>query len=251
MRQGVRFVVSLSSKHHAYLKAMGIQTWERYERPRTAAVPGSEQLHLRPDTTPVIPETITSSMPVISDMNWQTLQQSVSSCRACELHNTRNNTVFGVGSATADLMVIGEAPGADEDRQGEPFVGRAGALLNEMLFAIGLQREQIYIANILKCRPPGNRDPQPQEVSRCEPYLHRQIELVQPKLLLAVGRVAAQNLLKTTSSLGQLRGHWHSFGETGIPVLVTYHPAYLLRKPLEKHKAWQDLQIVNHRLEQS
>jgi DNA polymerase len=160
------------------------------------------------------------------------------------LHGTRTQTVFGVGDRRADWLVIGEAPGADEDQQGEPFVGRAGQLLNAMLFAIGLAREQVYIANILKCRPPGNRDPRPEEVVCCEPYLFRQIELIQPKIILAVGRIAAQNLLKTDTPIGKLRGQLHRFGAAGIPVVVTYHPAYLLRSPTEKRKAWDDLQFA-------
>jgi DNA polymerase len=152
--------------------------------------------------------------------------------------------VFGVGNRNADWLVIGEAPGKDEDLQGEPFVGRAGQLLNAMLQAIGLRREQVYIANILKCRPPDNRDPRPEEVECCEPYLLRQVELIAPKLILAVGRVAAQNLLKTDTPIGKLRGRVHDFRATGIPLIATYHPAYLLRSPMEKRKAWQDLQLA-------
>ncbi len=149
--------------------------------------------------------------------------------------------VFGVGDRRARLMVIGEAPGADEDRQGEPFVGRAGQLLNEMLWAAGLAREQVYIANILKCRPPENRDPKPEESASCEGYLHSQIALVQPDLLLAVGRIAAQNLLKVDTPIGRLRGQVHRYGPAGIPLVVTYHPAYLMRSPGQKRKSWEDL----------
>jgi DNA polymerase len=152
--------------------------------------------------------------------------------------------VFGVGNRQADWLLIGEAPGRDEDQQGEPFVGRAGQLLNAMLQAIGLQREQVYIANILKCRPPDNRDPRPQEVVCCEPYLMRQIELIQPRLILALGRIAAQNLLNSETPIGKLRGRVHQFRDTGIALIATYHPAYLLRSPLEKRKAWQDLQLA-------
>jgi DNA polymerase len=142
-------------------------------------------------------------------------------------------------------MVIGEAPGMDEDRQGEPFVGRAGQLLNAMLKALGLAREQVYIANILKCRPPRNRDPRPEEAAHCEPYLLRQIELVAPRVILAVGRIAAQSLLRTDAPLGRLRGRIHRFGESGLPLVVTYHPAYLLRSPDQKGKAWQDLLLAD------
>jgi uracil-DNA glycosylase family 4 len=140
-------------------------------------------------------------------------------------------------------MIVGEAPGAEEDRQGEPFVGRAGRLLDAMLRAVGLDREQVFIANILKCRPPRNRDPQPAEVEQCMPYLRRQIELISPALILCVGRIAAQNLLATDTPLGRLRGSLHRL-ETGVPVIVTYHPAYLLRSPGEKRKAWEDLKLV-------
>jgi DNA polymerase len=152
--------------------------------------------------------------------------------------------VFGVGNTQADLLVIGEAPGADEDRQGEPFVGRAGQLLNAMLLATGFKREQVFIANILKCRPPNNRDPRPEEALRCEPFLLRQIELIQPKVILSAGRISAQNLLKTDIAVGKLRGRVHRFGERQIPLVVTYHPAYLLRSPEQKGKSWDDLQLV-------
>jgi DNA polymerase len=138
-------------------------------------------------------------------------------------------------------LLIGEAPGAEEDRQGEPFVGRAGQLLNAMLRAIGLHRQQVYIANILKCRPPNNRDPRSEEAAECFPYLQRQIELIQPKLILALGRIAAQRLLDNQTSLGRLRGTTHRFEPGGVPVVVTYHPAYLLRSPADKRKAWEDL----------
>jgi DNA polymerase len=152
--------------------------------------------------------------------------------------------VFGVGNRQAQWMVIGEAPGADEDAQGEPFVGRAGQLLNSMLKACGLAREQVFIANILKCRPPNNRDPTPTEASCCTPYLYRQIELVDPKLILCVGRIAAQNLLSTDTPIGKLRGRVHRLGAAQRPVVVTYHPAYLLRSPGEKRRAWDDLVLA-------
>ena len=156
--------------------------------------------------------------------------------------------MFGIGDESARLVVIGEAPGADEDAQGEPFVGRAGKLLNAMLMGIGLRREQVYIANILKCRPPGNRDPPADEVASCGFYLQQQISFVAPELILAVGRIAAQNLLGVTTPIGKLRGRTHPYGASAIPVVVTYHPAYLLRSPLEKRRAWQDLKMVAARL---
>lgn len=179
---------------------------------------------------------------VVAGLDWDALRQHIAACKACELHRTRTQTVFGVGNQQADLLIIGEAPGADEDRQGEPFVGKAGKLLNAMLKAIGFERDQVYIANILKCRPPGNRDPHVEEALHCEPYLMRQIELIKPKVILAVGRVSAQNLLKSTDAVGRLRGRVHRFGAANIPLVVTYHPAYLLRSPEQKAKSWQDLQ---------
>lgn len=173
---------------------------------------------------------------------WNNLQTAVAACTKCELHKGRIQTVFGVGNVRAEWLIIGEAPGAEEDKQGEPFVGRAGKLLNSMLRAIGLQREQVFIANILKCRPPGNRDPQPGEVACCEAYLKQQIAMIKPKIILAVGRIAAQNLLKTDTPIGQMRGRLYEYPGSSIPVVVTYHPAYLLRSPREKRKSWQDLQ---------
>ncbi|HKE92685.1 MAG TPA: uracil-DNA glycosylase, partial [Povalibacter sp.] len=184
-----------------------------------------------------------SNFPDVSNIDWDALVQTVRTCTRCSLHTTRTQSVFGVGNRNAQWMVIGEAPGADEDRQGEPFVGRAGQLLNSMLKAMGLAREQVFIANILKSRPPGNRDPRPDEVRACIPYLFRQIELVNPTLLLCVGRIAAQTLLETDTPIGKLRGRLHTIGP-GRPMIVTYHPAYLLRSPGEKRKAWADLVLA-------
>ena len=178
-------------------------------------------------------------------VRWDALRSEVLSCTKCALHQGRTQGVLGVGPRRADWMVIGEAPGAEEDRRGEPFVGRAGHLLDAMLHAIGLNRgTNVYIANVLKSRPPGNRDPKPEEVAACLPYLMRQIELLQPRLMLAVGRIAAQNLLSTDLSLGRLRGKVHHFGELNTPLIVTYHPAYLLRTPADKSKAWEDLKFA-------
>ena len=179
---------------------------------------------------------------------WEALRAQVSTCTHCELSQTRTQTVFGVGNRRADLMVIGEAPGADEDRQGEPFVGRAGQLLNSMLRAIGYARQTLYIANVLKCRPPGNREPKPAEVACCLPYLQQQLDMIQPRLLVAVGRVAAQNLLATDTPLARLRGQVHRFGARATPLIVTYHPAYLLRSPTEKRKSWVDLKFIRAEL---
>ncbi|MGZ4999625.1 MAG: uracil-DNA glycosylase [Methylomonas sp.] len=176
------------------------------------------------------------------DQAWKELQDQVAICRACGLCETRTQTVFGVGSKHASWMLIGEAPGQNEDLQGEPFVGKAGQLLTEMLRAIGLKREEVYIANILKCRPPNNRDPQAEEVAACHDFLHRQITLLNPRIILAVGRIAAQNLLKTQQPLAKLRGVRHQLDD--IPLIVIPHPAYLLRSLPEKAKAWEDLQFT-------
>lgn len=181
---------------------------------------------------------------VLPQEEWQTVRDQVATCEKCDLCKTRKNTVFGVGNRQAKLMLIGEAPGATEDQRGEPFVGEAGQLLDKMIAAIGESRQTLFIANILKCRPPGNRDPLPAEVSQCMPYLLKQIELIQPKLILALGRIAAHNLLQTQTALSKLRGQTFHFGEQHIPLMVTYHPAYLLRNPAEKRNAWIDLQRV-------
>jgi DNA polymerase len=229
---------------------------EAPERPTDSAVPPPRRpmtaileparprpLEERPSSRPpAVPE----SGPLSADIEaqWDALKSEVLSCKKCTLHSTRTQGVFGVGNRRADWLIIGEAPGAEEDRQGEPFVGRAGQLLNQMLRAIGLPRESVFIANVLKSRPPGNRDPKPEEVAACLPYLIRQIALLQPKLMLAVGRIAAQNLLATDLSLGRLRGQVHTFGELNTPLIVTYHPAYLLRTPADKRKAWEDLKFA-------
>jgi len=214
------------------LSAMGVTTW--VPRRGSAALPAADAL----------PASEAGSAPgtAVGDaLDWESLAATVAACQRCELHRGRAQTVFGVGARDARWMVIGEAPGQEEDRQGEPFVGRAGQLLNSMIGALGLKREQVYIANILKCRPPGNRDPRPDEVVCCEPYLQRQIALVNPAILLCVGRIAAQNLLKTQTPVAKLRGQRHVYGPQQTPVIVTYHPAYLLRAPAEKRRAWQDL----------
>jgi uracil-DNA glycosylase len=214
-------------------------------REPTAAVP--EPIQLAPAGIPVPPTTSAPLEPVSDDLaaRWDALRTEVLSCTKCGLHKTRTQGVLGVGPQRVDWMVIGEAPGAEEDRRGEPFVGRAGHLLDAMLRAIGLNRgTNVYIANVLKSRPPGNRDPKPEEVAACLPYLMRQIALLQPRLMLAVGRIAAQNLLSTDLSLGRLRGKVHHFGELNTPLIVTYHPAYLMRTPADKSKAWEDLKFA-------
>ena len=189
---------------------------------------------------------------IIGRLEWKELRQEVTRCRACSLCETRKQTVFGVGNTRADWMLIGEAPGAEEDARGEPFVGQAGRLLDNMLASLGMSREgetpkSVYIANVLKCRPPGNRNPQPEEVSKCEPFLLRQIELVAPALIVVMGRFAAQSLLGTDASIASLRGKPHRINVAGrqIPVVVTYHPAYLLRNLIDKEKSWADLCLAN------
>jgi uracil-DNA glycosylase family 4 len=179
---------------------------------------------------------------------WQELERAVADCTRCGLCRGRTRTVFGIGARDASLMVVGEAPGAEEDRQGEPFVGPAGQLLNAMLAAVDLAREATFIANIVKCRPPQNRDPSPEEIAACMPHLARQIALVNPRALLTVGRIAAQTLLRTDLPVGRLRGQVFHYGELRIPLVVTYHPAYLLRTPLAKAKAWEDLCVMRELL---
>jgi DNA polymerase len=228
-------------RQRQYLHAMGIQAWEL--RSPIVKPPAVGQDVADVAAMAVAPGDESGQAAVFS-LDWETLQNRVENCTLCGLHSSRTQTVYGVGNRNADWLLIGEAPGRDEDQQGEPFVGRAGQLLNAMLQAIGLQREQVYIANILKCRPPNNRDPRPEEVVCCEPYLMRQIELIQPKLIVALGRIAAQNLLNTETPIGKLRGTVQQFRDTGIPLIATYHPAYLLRSPAEKRKAWQDLQLA-------
>lgn len=264
-----------AAEQSRYLTAMGIPVWRpkadktllAAEQESTPLIPSTlspshtpmpESLHqaalneIAPSTfTPKMVET-PKAVPIVAQpnilsctgMDWVDLQQLVSTCTRCGLAKTRTKTVFGSGDTSANWMIVGEAPGADEDRQGLPFVGRAGKLLTSMLGAIGLEREQVYILNMLKCRPPNNRDPSKEEVTLCRGYLERQIELVQPKLILVVGRIAAQHLLNTEAPLARLRGQVHTLPSLKTPVVVTYHPAYLLRKPMDKRKAWQDLQLA-------
>ncbi len=204
----------------------------------------------RPAAPQVQARTAPAPAPLIEvPADWEGLRAVVKDCRQCKLCQTRTQTVFGVGIETAPLMVVGEGPGADEDAQGEPFVGRAGKLLDEMLKAIGhSRRENTYIANVVKCRPPGNRDPETDEVESCRPYLEQQIRLVKPKLIVGLGRIAAQRLLNTDAPLSRLRGPLYHYGPEQTPLLITYHPAYLLRSPREKAKSWEDLKKVHRYL---
>ena len=193
-----------------------------------------------PPGDPLPPDEARPAATPVAMLDWDTLAARVADCTSCRLCEKRTNTVFGVGDREADWMLIGEAPGENEDKQGEPFVGQAGKLLDNMLQSLALKRgENVYIANVIKCRPPGNRNPEPDEVARCEPYLQRQVALVKPKLIVALGRFAVQSLLKTEASIASLRGRVHDY--EGVPVIVTYHPAYLLRSLPDKAKAWADL----------
>lgn len=233
----------MSTDRQRYLQALGIQDWQLRQTPDSCETIASTQAdanwHPEPIPTLDVRQQITTPT-----MSWETLQSTVSKCMACSLHQTRTQTVFGVGDRQAKLMIIGEAPGQNEDQQGEPFVGRAGQLLTSMIKTIGYTRDQVYIANILKCRPPNNRDPQVEEVKCCTPFLDQQIALIQPKLLLAVGRIAAHYLLQTKASLESLRNKVHRYGNHATPLIITYHPAYLLRNPIDKKKAFIDLQFT-------
>ncbi len=222
-----------ASRRLDYLDAMGIDSWRlRGAAPLTQAQP--------PGGDPAV----VVGTPDVAGLDWEALRARVAACSACSLSTSRTQTVFGVGDPAARWLIIGEAPGAEEDRRGEPFVGRAGQLLDAMLRSLGLSRQQVFIANVLKCRPPGNRDPRPEEARACAGFLHRQIALIRPAVILAVGRISAQNLLGVEETLGKLRQQVHRFGPAQTPLIVTYHPAYLLRSPGEKRKAWEDLKLA-------
>jgi uracil-DNA glycosylase len=236
--------LQLDARRRGMLAEMGIRLFEPDRLPATEdasaqvvareAAPAISPQPVRPVSAPA------QARPEIELLEWDALEQAVVACRACRLCEGRTNTVFGVGDIQADWLIVGEAPGENEDLQGEPFVGQAGKLLDNMLKALGLDRSnKVYIANVLKCRPPGNRNPQPDEVAQCEPFLRRQVQLLQPRIILAMGRFAAQTLLATNEPIGKLRGRAHQY--SGVPVVVTYHPAYLLRNLPDKAKAWADL----------
>jgi DNA polymerase len=243
--------LDLDERQRAMLEEMGVRVFDApplqgrdHGIPSStlqgAVAPALRPAPARPNASPA-PLQVHGQRPTgVEVMGWDALAQAVAACRACKLCEGRRNTVFGVGPARADWLVVGEAPGENEDLQGEPFVGPAGKLLDNMLAALGLNRRQhVYIANVLKCRPPGNRNPEPDEVALCEPFLRRQVELLQPKVILAMGRFAVQSLLQTAEPIGRLRGRAHAYN--GVPVVVTYHPAYLLRNLPDKAKAWADL----------
>lgn len=206
------------------LQAMGIPVWQR----RAFAVESDQSVDAGSQAEELSAE-------------WQRFESECSHCQRCALAQTRSHVVVGDGPRKVDLCIIGEAPGAEEDRQGKPFVGRAGQLLTQMLQAIGLSREQVYITNILKCRPPGNRDPRPEEIAECSPYLSQQLSWLQPKVLLLLGRISAQTLLETSKPMRALRGQHFTYSQAAYPTVVTYHPAYLLRNPADKAKVLEDL----------
>lgn len=246
-----------SERQQAMLREIGVRLWlppsaeagaqaEAVPAPVPAAVVVPAVV---PVAAPVVAPPMRSPAPAadgaVATLDWPALREAVAGCQACALSRTRKNTVFGVGHPRAHWMIVGEAPGEQEDREGEPFVGAAGQLLDRMLAALGLTRaeapaeRQVFIANTLKCRPPRNRNPEPEELQRCQPYLERQVALVQPRVILAMGRFAVQSLLGTDEAIGRLRGRVHQW--RGVPLVVTYHPAYLLRQPADKAKAWEDL----------
>jgi len=264
------FVAALDARQRAMLAEMGVRVWAPRVAPAQAvpATAGQDEAAVRrsgpnaPErppspVRPLAPVAAGAELPAqatpggestrpqgVEQMDWDQLRVAVAGCQACALCRGRTHTVFGAGEVSADWMVVGEAPGENEDRQGEPFVGVAGQLLDQMLQAVGRSRQGqgaqgAYIANVLKCRPPANRNPQPQEIAQCEPYLVRQVALLQPRLILAMGRFAVQTLLGSSEPIGRLRGRVHRY--QGVPVIVTYHPAYLLRNPIDKRKAWADL----------
>jgi uracil-DNA glycosylase family 4 len=254
-----------TERQRAMLGAMGITVWtpaaarcDDSAAPLAAAPPApskpAQQVDIRAArAAPPADDARSARETEIAALDWPQLRERVAACRACRLCEGRTQTVFGVGNEQAHCMIVGEAPGENEDLQGEPFVGAAGQLLDRMLHAVGLTRasaepaQQVYIANTLKCRPPRNRNPEPDELALCSAYLRRQIDLVQPRLLLAMGRFAVQTLLDSSEPIGRLRGRVHRFGER--PVVVTYHPAYLLRNPADKARAWADLCLAAQQLE--
>lgn len=273
------FVPQLDARQRAMLAEMGVRVWAPKPVPPAAAPVAAAPVEAAPRDiappvaapsrpVPVVAAPVPPAAPIaapvaapeprvpshVDRMDWTELRDTVAGCEACGLCKGRKNTVFGVGDVQTDWMIVGEAPGENEDLQGEPFVGAAGQLLDNMLRAVGRSRQGegaqgAYIANVLKCRPPANRNPQPEEVARCEPYLVRQVALVKPKVIVAMGRFAVQSLLKTTEPIGRLRGRVHRY--EGVPVIVTYHPAYLLRTPGDKGKAWADLCLAMETLEQA
>jgi uracil-DNA glycosylase len=236
----------------SYLDALEIPIWRAKKQTLVSTLPIELQKETKPQLDTIHDNNAQNFSIKNANLNWIELQNKVKACQLCELCKTRTQTVFGVGNEQADLLLVGEAPGANEDLQGEPFVGRGGMLLTSMIKSIGLERNKVYIANILKCRPPNNRDPSPSEVQVCTPFLREQIALIKPKLIVAVGRIAAQFLLNTEDSMASLRGRIHSYQVNGneVPLMVIYHPAYLLRSPREKRKAYLDMLAIEKMIAQ-
>jgi DNA polymerase len=231
--------------HINYYREMGIYDFYRQPIPEDALAQALESL--APAVQPItsMPKENLPTRPAVAADKIAALKiirEDIGDCTRCRLHERRKNIVFGVGNVNPDIMFVGEGPGADEDEQGEPFVGRAGQLLNNMIAAMGIKREDVYIANVVKCRPPGNRTPENDECNTCSPFLLRQIEVIKPKVIVALGATAAKTLLAVNDSMGNLRGRWYDF--KGSRLAVTYHPSYLLRDPRQKKEAWKDLQMV-------
>lgn len=218
-----------------YYREMGI--YDFYRQPVAEAAEVVAEHSESMEESPVLPPVITDKATAL-----KAIREDIGDCTRCRLHKGRTNLVYGVGNINAEIMFVGEGPGADEDQQGEPFVGRAGQLLNNMISAMGIRRQDVYIANVVKCRPPGNRTPERDECDTCSPFLLRQIEVIRPKVIVALGAVAAKNLLAVNDSMANLRGRWYDF--RGARLLVTYHPAFLLRDPRQKKETWKDLQMV-------
>lgn len=227
-------------KKTAYLKSMGIPLWRSNKCRLDGAIAISDDYL---DST-ASPQKEFAPQNDAARAEWDQFKSELEHCVSCEICKTRKQIVLGDGNLNADIMIIGEAPGANEDEQGKPFVGRAGQLLTNMLLSIGIDRKNVYIANILKCRPPNNRDPSPEEIKNCMPFLQKQIAVIQPKVMITLGRIASQALLNTDKTMGNLRGKVFEYGEAKIPLIPTYHPAYLLRSPTQKAKVYEDLLII-------
>ena len=261
--EAIRQAAGEVARHLAWLRDAGVRELpapvaERPVRPTAAGraaegtgsgpvePPPPRPASLRPATPPPSPASLTPAGPAAGKGTGSpallAIRDDLGDCRRCKLHEGRTTLVFGVGDPHAELMFVGEGPGADEDLQGEPFVGKAGQLLTKMIEAMGYRREQVYIANVVKCRPPGNRNPEPDEILACEPFLKRQIEAVGPKVIVALGKFAAHTLLRSEVPITRLRGSWGEY--QGVRLMPTFHPAYLLRSPQEKVKAWEDLKQV-------
>ncbi len=237
----------MSNQHNAYLKAMGIDVWVE----RTPSIPAIKaRQQTEPELEPLAPESISKPEKNlnIESLDWPALRSIVAECQNCELAKTRTQTVFGTGKQTASMMIIGDAPNDEDDKQGDVFSGQAGKLLNAMLKAMGFQRNDVYISNLVKCRRPENQELSIENVTACESYLIRQIKLVQPDLILALGSITAQRLLKSKSTMGRLRGQLHYIDGVNVPIIVSFEPAYLLRSANEKRKAWEDLQMAMKQL---